>query len=178
MKLGNTITHPLAQMLPLGRYQASSYRFGRGLPPGLEGKAPRWIVVNFTLTSQQTQRESINVPPNFWLIGALGSSTAAAGFRVQLYDADNKVKLQARGVNRPLGLGTGAFPFFLREPYCFGPEGECLVIVQNQALVAATVQVLLYGVCEDGITAPDPIDPGLPEYGASKGEGNRRPGGL
>lgn len=178
MKLGNTITNPLEHMMPYGRMQSAAYRFGRGLPPGLEGKAPRWVTVNMTLASQQTQRESVDVPPNFWLISLLGSSTQALGYRVQLYDADNKVKLQARGVNNPLALASGATPMVLRHPYNFGPEGECLVIVQNQALAQALVQVVLYGCCDDAVTAPDTIDQGLPEYGAMKGDGTRRPGGL
>jgi hypothetical protein len=178
MKLGNIITNPLAHMLPILHYGGSSYRFGRGLPPGLEGKAPRWQAVNFNLASQASSRDSVDLADNFELVALMGSSNQAAGFRVQLFDVINRVKLQARGVNANLALGNGTNPFVLRNPYNFGMGGECLVIVQNMAVAVALIQVVLFGFVDDKVTAPTPVDQGLTEYGAMFGGGNRRPGGL
>ena len=162
-------------MLPLHRYQSNAYRFGRGLPPGLEGKAPRWIAVNFALAAQATQRDNLDIPPFFHLLAVLGSSSQAAGFRAQLFDINDQQKMQARGVNSVLGFSSAAVPLFLRYAHPYGSDSAVLVIVQNLALALNNVQIVLFGVCDDAISAPDPINGNLPEYGASKSDGTRRP---
>ncbi len=143
----NVLVHPLARMLPLFHLQSQVYRLGERLPPGLEGYTPIWEVAPFLLAGRATQQARISFKRDFHLLALMGSSSAAGGFRLQLYDMAKKRKLTDRGVAFANLLGTGGDPMFLREPHRFdAKDSQALLIVQNQDAAANTIEVVLYGV--------------------------------
>lgn len=143
--LRNTLTNKLARLLPLKG--AGVYRLGESNPPGLQGYGPVWEPVTVTLGALQTQQMRVNVQRDFHLLALTGSATGGA-FRVQLYDVNNKLRLADRGVRQENVVGTGGFPFFLREPYRFDqPDSQVMFLIQNLASVSNTIQAVLYGVC-------------------------------
>ena len=142
-----TMTHPLARMLPKGRYQSQTYRLAESSPPGLEnGFCPYWGVVPFTLGALQTQQARLPVQTDFHLMALSGNTGADGGFRYQLYDTKKKLKLTDRGVSFNT-LGVGGRPIYLREPYPMcEPDAQVLVIIQNQDTSHANDgQIVLYG---------------------------------
>lgn len=154
--------HPLARMLPLLRLQSQVYRLADKFPPGIgDSFAPIWEVVSFNPGARQTQQARVNFQRDFHLLAVIGSSSAAGGFRLQIYDKkkaylgarlpkDRKEgkRLSERGVVFGNFCGLGKQPFFLREPHPFTEQNaQALVIVQNQDTAAAnTIQVVLYGL--------------------------------
>jgi hypothetical protein len=151
------LTNPLARMLPLLEWHSQVYRLAEKHPPGFEdGFAPIWECATALLPARQTTQLRVNFQSEFHLLAVSGSSSLAGGFRVQLYDMKKNygqgkpgVRLAGRGVNFPNFLGTGAEPFFLREPHPFTePDAQALVIVQNQDTSATSnnIQVVLYGM--------------------------------
>ncbi len=142
----NVITHPLARMLPKGKYQTQVYRLAEKSPPGLEdGFGPVWEVVPFNPGGRQTQQARVNVQRDFHMLALSASSSRDGGFRYQLYDTKKKLKLTDRGVSWNT-LGKGGNNFFLREPYPFcEPDAQILVIAQNQDTAANNIQIVIYG---------------------------------
>jgi hypothetical protein len=143
--------NPLARMLPLNRKQTQVYRLAEKLPPGLEGYQPRWEVANAVLGAQQTINLKIDIMSDFHLLAVLSTSGAntVGGFRLQLYDALKKCRLQDRGLQFSNFGGNGAATaaFFLREPYAFDqPKSQVLAILQNLEPAPNTVQIALYGL--------------------------------
>lgn len=143
----NVLTHPLARMLPKGRYISQVYRLAEPSPPGLEdGFCPVWEAVPFNPGGRQTQQVRVGLQRDFHLLAVCGSSSAAGGFRFQLYDVKKKRKITDRGVSFNI-LGSSGKYFFLREPYPMCEENaQMLVIAQNQDTGANTMQVILYGM--------------------------------
>lgn len=150
-----TLQHPLARMLPLFRYQSQVYRLGEKHPPsgGLNGYGPVWEAVSFVLDPQATLQARVNVQRAFTLLAFTASATEdeRAGplpFRVQLFDTKKQRRLMERGVQNQNFAGLSRSPQFLRDPYEFDqPDSQVLVLVQNFASVANTIQVVLYGQC-------------------------------
>ena len=153
----NVLHHTLARMLPLHRYQSHVYRLAQKYPPGFEdGFTPIWEVATALLPARQTTQLRINFQREFHLFAISASSSAAGGFRAQLYDMKKNygqgkpgVRLAARGVNFANYFGPGTGPFFLREPHPFTePNAQALVIVQNQDTggTSNTIQVVLFGM--------------------------------
>jgi hypothetical protein len=154
--LQQTITHPLARMLPLLKAQMMVYRLGEKYPPigWLAGHCPTWEAVTLVLAPQSNQQVRVNVQRDFTLlsISVTNSSNVSGGFRAQLYDVKKQLRLADRGVNQALMGGPafgGARPngtFFLREPYRFDlPDSQLLIVAQNLETVQNLVQVALYG---------------------------------
>src|ERR1700756_1130328 len=157
----NVLINYLARMLPLDSYQHAVYRLGQKHPPGFEdGFTPIWECATAILPARQTTQLRINFQREFHLLGLMAQSSAAGGFRAQIYDmkklyvdgARPGVRLAARGVSGVLQFGGSAIgtqPFFLREPHPFTePNAHALVIIQNQDTggVSNQIQVVLYGV--------------------------------
>lgn len=163
-KTPNTLINYLARMLPLDSYQHAVYRLGEKHPIGFEdGFAPIWEVATALLPARQTTQLRINFQREFYLLAMMSSSSAAGGFRAQLYDMKKcyvpggkpGVRLAARGVVASnyfggTGIAPGSVqPFFLRSPHPFTePDAQALVIIQNQDTGGASnqIQVALYGV--------------------------------
>jgi hypothetical protein len=154
--LRNTVTNPLATMVPLSREQALMYHMGQRRPPAgfLVGHAPTWEAINFVLTPQGTLQARVNVQRDFTLISitASSSSNLLGGFRAQFYDVKRQVRLADRGVTFALiggvlGPTSPVAAFSLREPYRF-PEADSqiLVVVQNLEAVNNTIDLALYGL--------------------------------
>jgi hypothetical protein len=155
--LSNTITHPLARMLPLGREQVQVYRLGERLPPSgeFQGYGPMWEAINMVLQPRSTLQARVNFQRAFTLL-SVGSSTSSnvnGGFRAQFYDMKKQRRFADRGVQQAVIGGSlqplPAFddPIFLREPYQFDlPDSQALVLVQNLEIVVNTIQFVLYGV--------------------------------
>lgn len=148
----NVLFHTLARMLPLHEWQSQVYRFAEKYPPGLEdGFSPIWECATCTLAGRQTTQLRINFQREFHLLAVTAKSSAAGGFRAQIYDQIAQRRLADRGVNFANYFGTGANPMFLREPYLFqstkqdGMDGQALVVIQNQDTGNNTIQVVLYG---------------------------------
>src|SRR5579859_3634948 len=137
----NVLHHALARMLPLHRYQSQVYRLAQKYPPGLEdGFTPIWEVATCILPARQTTQLRINFQREFHLLALTASSSAAGGFRAQLYDMKKNygcgkpgVRLAGRGVNFANLFGATGQAFFLREPHPFTEKNaQALVIIQNQ----------------------------------------------
>ena len=150
----NVLHHTLARMLPLKRWQSQVYRLAEKYPPGLDdGFTPIWEVVTFTLPARQTSQVRVNFQREFHLLAISASSSAAGGFRAQIYDQKAKRRLADRGVNAVNYFGPGSSPFFLREPHAFMPnqqtnmDAQALLVVQNLDTSGANniIQVSLYG---------------------------------
>jgi len=153
--LRNTVTNPLASMLPLSREQAMVYRIGERNPPSgyMDGHAPTWEAISMILSPLGTLQARVSLQREFTLLAmnAGSSSVVAGGFRAQLYDVKRQVRLADRGIQFALMGGDSGpppptAPFFLREPYYFpDPDSQILVVVQNLEAVQNTVQIALYG---------------------------------
>lgn len=165
----NVLINYLARILPLDTYQHGVYFLGQKHPPGFEdGFTPIWEVATALLPPRQSTQLRINFQREFYLLGLMGSSSQAGGFRAQLLDVKKQYwdgtkflppgqRLAGRGViasnyfgGTASSLQPGAVnPFFLREPHPFTePNAQCLVIIQNQDTSANNnnIQVALYGV--------------------------------
>jgi hypothetical protein len=152
------VFNPRARMLPLFEWQSQVYRLAEKHPPGFEdGFTPIWECATALLPARQTTQLRINFQNQFHLLAVMGSSSAAGGFRAQIYDMKKQycrgskpgVRLAARGVNFVNYLGTGGDPMFLAEPHPFTePDAQALVVVQNQDTGGASnnIQVVLYGL--------------------------------
>jgi hypothetical protein len=146
--------NPIARMLPLQREQKHAYRLGEKIPPSaLDGHGPVWEAATFVLNPRATLQARINLQRDFTLValGAMCTSNASGGFRVQLYDLKKQLRLADRGVQfanfaSSANVALGA-PVFLREPLRFDlPDSQVLVNIQNLETVANTVQIVLYGL--------------------------------
>lgn len=139
--------NPLARMLPLREANSQVYRLGEATPPGLRGYGPTWEVISLVLAGRGTLQVRVNVQRDFHLMALTASSSAAGGFRAQLYDANKKRRFADRGVNFNNLFGPTGRALFLREPYRFDqPDSSILCVVQNLDAAANTVQIVLYGV--------------------------------
>ncbi len=153
--LRQTVTHPIARMLPLQKEQMMVYRLGEKYPPvgWLAGHSPMWEVATLVLAPQANQQVRVNLQRDFTLlaISVTNTSNVNGGFKAQLYDIKKQLRLADRGVNQILmGGPTFAAPpcgsFFLREPYRFDlPDSQVLVVAQNLELVQNLIQIMLYG---------------------------------
>jgi hypothetical protein len=167
--LRHTLTHPLARMLPLFRYQVQVYRMGEKHPPcgDLKGMGPDWEAVNFVLAARDTQQARVNLQRHFTLlaIGTTSTSNVNGGFRAQFYDTKKQLRFADRGVMRAnIGGDNGGgprSPFFLREPYPFDePDSQLLVVVQNFETVTNTIEMMFYGLA---MRFNEPR-PGVPDF--------------
>lgn len=142
--------NPSTRMLPLVGLQRQVYRYAEKRPPGLEGYQPRWEVVNAVLGAQQTVQVKVDIMTDFHLLAILASSgteVAPGIFRAQFYDVLKQLRFADRGLQSPLLGGSSRGAFFLREPYRFDlPRSQMLVMLQNMATVANTVQIVFYGL--------------------------------
>lgn len=145
--LKGVLQNPLARMLPLREATNQVYRLGEAVPPGLRGYGPTWEVISLALAGRGTLQVRLNVQRDFHLMALTASSSAAGGFRAQLYDANKKRRFADRGVNFSNLFGATGRALFLREPYEFDqPDSSILCVVQNLDPGANTVQIVLYGV--------------------------------
>lgn len=145
--LKDTLVNPLARMLPFRGTTSDVYRMGEACPPGLRGYGPTWEVISLALAGRGTLQVRVNVQRDFYLMALSATSSAAGGFRAQLYDANKKRRLADRGINFPNLFGSTGRPLFLREPYNFDqPDAQILCVVQNLDAGANTIQIVLYGV--------------------------------
>jgi hypothetical protein len=147
--LRQTLTNPLARMLPLRGNQQQVYRLGEKHPPAADvpGSGPVWEVANFVLPAFGTSQARINLQRFFTLMAVSGSATVntVGGFRVQFFDLKKERRFADRG--EIIANFAGSLePFFLREPYQFDqPDSLILVQVQNFESVSNTVQVVFFG---------------------------------
>lgn len=150
------LQHPLARMLPLGRWQAQTYRMGERIPPSaLEDHGPMWEVAEFLLDPLAGLQARINLQRDFTLMAtaATCSSNVNGGFRIQFYDLKKRFRFADRPTNfanwaGPIGGSIGPSPaaVFLREPYRFDvPDSQILLEVQNFENVVNTVTAVFYG---------------------------------
>jgi hypothetical protein len=152
------LQHPLARMLPLGRYQAQTYRLGERIPPSaLEDHGPMWEAVEFLMDPLDTLQARVNLQRDFTLmaVAATCSSNVNGGFRLQFYDLKRRFRFADRPINfanvggpisAPLGPGLTPSPIFLREPYRFAvPDSQILLDCQSFENVTNDVQILFYG---------------------------------
>jgi hypothetical protein len=112
----------------------------------LRGKMPQWYVVNFALAARLNSEARVATTPGFSLVYLIGSSSLAAGFRMQVYDSEKKLRL-GDPVNFQNEIGTAQEPFIVTKPYFFRTRSPLLVRVQNQDVSGATnnIQVVVVG---------------------------------
>jgi hypothetical protein len=126
-----------------------------GYVPGPRARAPLkfqvigWDVLNFALAARLNAEDRATTPPNFWLTHLIGSSSLAAGFRLNLYDSEKNQRL-GDPLNFANCLGSASRPFILRKPHYFQTRSPLLVRVQNQDTSGATnnIQVVIVGYGE------------------------------
>lgn len=177
--LRNVLTHPLARMLPLFRYQEQVYRMAERVPPSgaMSAHAPSWECVSMLLLARDTSQVRVSLQRDFHLMAIATSASRIdnGGFRAQFFDTKKKLRLADRGVQQaniagsnPNGGGlTG--PSFLRDPYVFDqPDSQLLVIVQNLEPLTNQIQVVFYGQVlrfnQDSQNAPDFPGGNVPSY--------------
>lgn len=126
-----------------------------GFVPGIRSRAPlkwklpAWYTVNFSLAARLNAEDRITTTPGFWLTALLGSSSLAAGFRLQFYDSEKNQRL-GDPLNFQNELGSAAHPWIFRKPYFFATRSPLLIRVQNQDTSGATnnIQVVAMGYGE------------------------------
>jgi|SRR5215469_2179438 len=146
IRLLGTAQNPYVGMLP--RFpQKACFIHGQSSIPGFEGGSPAWCYADYTIAGSDTLDNTIPLPNGFTLLALLGSSSQAAGFKVQIYDTDDQVNLLfLPGLNGAV-MATGGGALWLRHPFPFvQDEPQCLVRVANLATVQAFVQIVLFGV--------------------------------
>jgi hypothetical protein len=168
--LRNTLTHPLARMLPIWRRQLQVYRLAEKRPASddLPTSGPVWEAVPFVLAARDTVQARVNLQRGFTLLAITTASsvTDRGGFRAQFYDMKKKRRFADRNVNAPniagaMGGVNPAAASFLREPYTFDqPDSQILVSVQNLETVANSIQVVFYGV----VLRFNEVAPGMPVF--------------
>lgn len=120
---------------------------------GLRFKRPVWYVMQFQMTSLQTQYARITVAPNFRLMMIMGTASAASpdaagAFQVQIYDDARRQNFTPLPVTSLIAVGDAAHPFILKNPYRFTGTAPISARIQNRASVANNVYVALYGVSD------------------------------
>lgn len=146
---GITGRHALGVWLTYRKVASAGYVPGARARAPLKFKVPGWDVVNFALAARLNAEDRITTPPGFWLTHLIGSSSLAAGFRLQMYDSEKNQRL-GDPLNFANGLGSAARPFILRKPHYFSTRSPLLVRVQNQDTSGATnnIQVVVVGFGE------------------------------
>jgi hypothetical protein len=146
---GMTGRHALGLWLTYRKLASAGYLPGALTRAQMKFKLAAWYVVNFSLTARLNAEDRITTPPGFWLTAVLGSSSLAAGFRLQLYDSEKNQRL-GDPVNFGNELGTAQHPFIFRKPHYFSTRSPLLVRVQNQDTSGATnnIQVVAMGFGE------------------------------
>jgi hypothetical protein len=145
--IDRVLQNQLSNLVPLRRTNQQCYQLGFKHPQGdLDGYGPMWEVISMVLGPFGTKQARVNLQRDFHLLGVIGNSSTANGFRMQLYD----VKKRRRFADRPFGhtnlLGGQGSVFMLRRPYRFDePNSQVLVMMQNFDNVTGTEQVVLYG---------------------------------
>src|SRR5579864_8391542 len=95
--LKGVITHPLARMLPLYKYERQTYRLGETNPPSdLADFGPQWVVFDLVLGALATLQVRATLQEGFTLLGLTvsNSSNVSGGFRAQIYDVPRQRRLQ------------------------------------------------------------------------------------
>src|ERR1700746_4128888 len=83
--------HALGLCLTYRKVSRAGYVPGVASGSFLRYKVPAWYVVNFALTPRLNSEDRIVTSTDFWLTELIGTSSLAAGFRLQRYDpASNK----------------------------------------------------------------------------------------
>jgi len=141
--------HALGLWLTYRKTASAGYVPGEVSRRFLRGKVPAWYPVNFALAARLNAEDRVTTAPLFWLVYLIGSSTLAAGFRLQLYDSEKNQRL-GDPLNFANGVGSASRPFILRKPYFFTCRSPLLIRVQNQDTSGATnnIQVVVVGYGE------------------------------
>lgn len=146
---GITGRHALGVWLTYRKVASAAYVPGALSRAPLKFKVPAWYPVNFALAARLNAEDRITTAPGFWLVYLIGSSSLAAGFRLQMYDSSSNQRL-GDPLNFANGLGSAARPFILRKPHYFAQRSPLLIRVQNQDVSGATnnIQVVAVGFGE------------------------------
>jgi hypothetical protein len=141
--------HALGVWLTYRKVASAGYVPGKLARAPLRYKLPAWYVVNFALTARLNAEDRITTAPGFWLTHLIGSSSLAAGFRMQMYDSEKNQRL-GDPLNFANELGSAQHPFILRKPHYFSTRSPLLIRVQNQDVSGATnnIQVVAFGFGE------------------------------
>ena len=141
--------HALGLWLTYRNVASAGYVPGEVSRAFLRYKVPAWYPVNFALTGRLNSEDRIVTSTDFWLVELVGTSSLAAGFRLQMYDSAANKRL-GDPLNFGNSLGSAQHPFILRKPYKFTCRSPVLIRVQNQDTTNATnlIQVVAYGFGE------------------------------
>lgn len=114
----------------------------------LDGKMPYWWpLFDAAVGSQQAGRNKFTVPSGCYWTHIVASSSAAAGFVLQLYDTDRKQIFEDSPTTiSPNHAGSAQRPFWLKKVYRLPANGQMQCRVINLATVVNTIQVVLCGV--------------------------------
>lgn len=146
--IDRVLQNQLSNLVPLRRTNQQVYQLGFTHPRGDldSGYGPMWECVSIVLPALGTRDARINLQRDYHLLGMVGSSTSANGFRMQLFDVTKKRRFQDRGYGHFNLLGGTGSILFLRRPYRFDqPNSQVFVLAQNYDTVPATIQIVLYG---------------------------------
>jgi hypothetical protein len=145
---GVTGRHALGLWLTYRKVISAGYVPGEVSRSFLKYKVPLWYPLNFALTGRLNSEDRIVTSSDAWLTYLMGTSSLAAGFRLQIYDSATNQRL-GDPLNFGNSLGSAQHPYILRKPYCFHCRSPILIRVQNQDTTAAVnnIQVVcvLYG---------------------------------
>jgi hypothetical protein len=143
---GITGRHALGLWLTYRKLASAGYVPGEVSRSFLKLKVPAWYPVNFSLAARLNAEDRIITSTDFWLTCLIGTSSLAAGFRLQMYDSAVSLRL-GDPLNFANCLGSAQRPFFLRKPYKFTCRSPVLIRVQNQDTSGATnlIQVVAFG---------------------------------
>lgn len=143
---------------PMNAQKWPYLRGGDPVVPQIEGGAPAWIYCEFNpLGANKTGRVRMGLPDGFVLLSYFGSASVntVGGFRVNVYDFDNRIRLTERPVNFQLLTGQGNAPLFqpsmigsrVAQPYRFAAvTPQCSVTIVNLENANNVIQFGLYGL--------------------------------
>lgn len=124
----------------------------------MKGMHPVWYLGQpVTLNGGQTARLRIGVDPGFVWTMLMGTSSAASpadgagAAQVQIFDTSRRRRMMDRPIVSPVTFGTAGEPFILKTPYQWTLKASktgtapMLVVIQNRAAGANTVQFVVHG---------------------------------
>jgi hypothetical protein len=110
-------------------------------------KPPYWYTFGFTLNPQQTLEYLQTARANTWLTTITGSSTSgSAGYQCRILHARKRHFWQRLFSDQANVVGSGSYPFRLREPYRIRAGDSIIVQVKNVATAQISGQVAIEGV--------------------------------
>ena len=103
---------------------------------------------------QQTLRGQSSQQPGCWILQLVASSVNADGtpgdFVAMFYDTERESIWSQQPIDFSNGQGTARHPFYLKKPYLMPDDGQIQSRVTNLSTQNNTIQIVAWGVRDDG----------------------------